>query len=173
MSIPLATTGNRARRAYINRLIKKPWSYRARRSVAFRKHLDKHGYITPHFTWRSYACTDGTPVPRSLKANAIRLHWKLEDMRHRIGDKPMTVDGPYRTVARNRAVGGAQNSRHTYADAADFYTAQVATWGGRGHILAIAYRVFALGGVGNETSGTLHVDARGYKARFVTWVASR
>ena len=40
-------------------------------------------------------------------------------------------------------------------------------------MLAIADRIFAGGGVGNETSGTLHLDARGWKARFVTWVAAK
>jgi hypothetical protein len=33
-------------------------------------------------------------------------------------------------------------------------------------------KLFAGGGVGNETSGILHVDARGWKARFITSVAA-
>jgi uncharacterized protein YcbK (DUF882 family) len=95
-------------------------------------------------------------------------------MRHRLGDAPMTVDGPYRTEARNRAVGGAPLSRHVQADAADFFVDQVDRWpGSREHVLAIAERTFYNGGVGNETSGTLHVDARGSKARFVSWTRSR
>ena len=53
------------------------------------------------------AAVDTTAVFLVLQAgsfggNAIRLHWKLEDMRHRLGDVPMTVNGPYRTPARNR-----------------------------------------------------------------------
>ncbi len=91
----------------------------------------------------------------------------------------MTVDGPYRTPAKNRAVGGASNSRHTYADAADFFAAQVDRWvrqsptlRSKGDVVRIADRTFK--GVGNETSGTLHVDERpGPKVRFVTWVAGR
>ena len=101
---------------------------RARRSRALRKELDRRGLITPHFTWTSYACTDGTPVPPDLRANAIRLHWRLELMRHRLGDQPMVVDGPYRTVKRNREVGGAANSRHIHADGADFFVQQVDRW---------------------------------------------
>lgn len=160
--------------------IQKPWTAAARVSPAARRWLDQHGYITPHFTWKSYACTDGTPVPPALKANAIRLHWRLELMRHRLGDVAMTVDGPFRTQAKNREVGGARQSRHLFADAADFFVQQVDRWIAASpklkthdDVVAIAERTFYAGGVGNETTGTLHVDARGTKARFVTWTHSR
>lgn len=181
MSIPLPPR----RRPLLRSMIRKPWTARARTSPAVRRWCDKHGYITPHFTWKSYACTDGTPVPRELRPNAIRFHWRLELLRHRLGDVPMTVDGPYRTRRRNREVGGAEDSRHTYADAGDFYRAQVDRWAAhvrrvgespahaRERVLALASKTFYNGGVGNENSGTLHLDARGYKARFVTWVAGR
>jgi hypothetical protein len=178
-----ATLGQR-RRARLDRLMTKPWKARARRSPALRKELDRRGLITPHFSWTSYAGTDGTPVPRALRANAIRLHWRLELLRHRLGDVPIVVDGPYRTVARNRQVGGAEGSRHTHADGADFFVQQVERWiahgrqTGRGaksrdDVLRIASRTFFNGGVGNENSGTLHLDARGFKARFVTWIPGR
>jgi hypothetical protein len=172
----------RARRQRrLERLMAKPWSARARRSPALRKELDRLGLITPHFTWTSYACTDGTPVPRELRANAIRLHWRLELLRHRLGDVPMSVDGPFRTAQRNREVGGAKDSRHVHADGADFFVAQVDRWTDHGRktgrgarsrddVVRIAERTFFNGGVGNETSGTLHLDARGFKARFVKWV---
>lgn len=182
MSLPAPSTGPRWKRRYLSALIAKPWMLLARRSHALRAYLDAHGYITPHFTWSSYACTDGTPVPGDLRPNAIRLHWRLEILRHRLGDVPMTVDGPFRTKARNIAVGGASDSRHVHADAADFFATQVDGWiahgkgnGGpnsRGDILRLASRTFYNGGLGNENSGTLHVDARGFKVRFVTWVAS-
>lgn len=165
------------RRPLLRQLARRPWTLRARTSPALRKWCDAHGYVTPHFSWRSYACQDGTAVPRSLKPNAIRLHWRLELMRHRLGDVSMTVDGPYRTRARNTAVGGARDSRHVHADAADFFVGQIDGWvkrsrrlKSRGDVIRIAERCFANGGVGNEgATGTLHVDARGRKARFVSW----
>jgi peptidase M15-like protein len=183
MSVPTPTSGPRWKRRYLARLIAGPWTLRARRSKALRAYLDAHGYITPHFTWQSYACTDGTPVPGALRPNAIRLHWRLEILRHRLGDCPVTVDGPYRTEARNIAVGGARDSRHVHADAADFFVAQVERWiahgarigrgaKSRAQVLRLAGRTFYNGGLGNENSGTLHVDARGFKARFVTWVGA-
>lgn len=181
MSIPLPPRS----RPLLRSMIRKPWTARARVSPAARKWCDEHGFITPHFTWKSYACSDGTAVPRELRANAIRFHWRLELLRHRLGDAPMTVDGPYRTDSRNREVGGALESRHVHADAGDFYRAQVDGWAAhirragetiahaRGRVLSLAYKTFYNGGVGNENSGTLHLDSRGRKARFVTWVATR
>lgn len=164
----------------MRRLCAQPWLPAARVHPGLRDWLDGHGYITPHFTWASYACTDGTPVPRNLMGNAIRFHWDLERFRHALGDVPMNVDGPYRTIERNRAVGGAEGSRHTHADAGDFFLAQVDQWvarssklGSRMDVVAVADRIFSSGGVGNETSGTLHLDSRGYRSRFTTWTRAR
>lgn len=171
---------SRARHPVLRRYLLHPWGARAQRSPAVRRWCGQHGYITPHFSWRSYHDTRGVPVPMSLRHNAIRLHWKLERMRHELGDVPMTVDGPYRTHEHNVEVGGSSDSRHVHGDAADFFKEQVERWvreSGRLHsvndVLDVADRVFRDGGVGNENSGTLHVDARGHKARFVTWTPAR
>jgi hypothetical protein len=168
----------------LRRYIQRPWTAAARRSPAARRWLDRHGHITPHFTWASYACTDGTPVPRVLRKNAIRLHWRLELFRHQLGDQPMTVNGPFRTRAKNTQVGGAKDSRHVHADAADFFRAQVDQWANhirrhgetldqaRARIINLAVKTFTA--VGNENSGTLHVDQRpGPRVFFVTWTAGR
>jgi Peptidase M15 len=163
----------------VQKLHGKPWTMQARASRKVRKHLDAQDHVTPHFTWAEFACQDAakTPVPANLRANTIRLCWLLEKMRHQLGDVPMSIDSGYRSPEHNRAVGGAADSRHTHADAADFFVAQVDRWVAQGTapnraaVLAIGSRIFASGGVGNETSGTLHVDARGWKARFITWVA--
>ena len=158
----------------------KPWTIRARASRAVRKHLDTQDSVTPHFTWSEFACHDPqrTPVPPELRANTIRLCWLLEKLRHQLGDISLNIESGYRTTAWNVHVGGAQNSRHTFADAADFVSTEVDRWiaagtaKNRDEVLAIANRVFASGAVGNENSGTLHLDARGWRARFVTWVAA-
>lgn len=165
----------------VQKLHGKPWKARARASRAVRKHLDAQDQVTPHFTWAEFACQDAqrTAVPPNLRANTIRLCWLLEKLRHQLGDVAITIDSGYRTPQRNREVGGAPDSRHTHGDAADFFAAQVDRWIAQGiakdraAVIAIANRIFASGGVGNETSGTLHVDARGWKARFITWVAAR
>lgn len=53
------------------------------------------------------------------RANALVTMWKLQAMRHAMGDRPIVVNGGFRSVACNNAVGGATNSRHLYGDAAD------------------------------------------------------
>ncbi|GEC08197.1 muramoylpentapeptide carboxypeptidase [Streptomyces spinoverrucosus] len=65
-------------------------------------------------TWSGGAVSAST-----AKANALRTMWKLEAMRHALGDQPITVTSGFRSYACNSAVGGAGNSRHLYGDAAD------------------------------------------------------
>jgi zinc D-Ala-D-Ala carboxypeptidase len=55
----------------------------------------------------------------TAKANALVTMWKLQAMRHAMGDAPMVVNGGFRSKPCNDAVGGAPNSRHLYGDAAD------------------------------------------------------
>lgn len=129
------------------------------------------------------ADTRGVPVPGSLRGNAIRHCWNLERFSVAMAKKGRTkrkriairIDGPYRTPQHNRDIGGASLSRHMSADASDHFLDQVNGWIratglSRSRIIAIARRYFTA--VGNETSGTLHLDSRPGKAgsvNFVTW----
>ncbi|MER7010263.1 D-Ala-D-Ala carboxypeptidase family metallohydrolase [Saccharopolyspora sp. NPDC000359] len=62
----------------------------------------------------------GGKVPADeAKANALVVMWKLQAMRHAMGDAPIVVNGGFRSVSCNDSVGGAPNSRHLYGDAAD------------------------------------------------------
>lgn len=65
-------------------------------------------------TWSGGAVSAST-----AKANALRTMWKLEALRHALGDRPITVTSGFRSHACNDAVGGASNSRHLYGDSAD------------------------------------------------------
>jgi zinc D-Ala-D-Ala carboxypeptidase len=53
------------------------------------------------------------------KQNALLTMWKLQAMRHALGDHPMTINSGFRSTTCNSAVGGASDSRHLYGDAAD------------------------------------------------------
>lgn len=55
----------------------------------------------------------------TAKANARVTMWKLEAMRHAMGDRPIVVNSGFRSVACNNAAGGSPTSRHMYGDAAD------------------------------------------------------
>ncbi|MEU2249954.1 D-Ala-D-Ala carboxypeptidase family metallohydrolase [Streptomyces sp. NPDC019224] len=65
-------------------------------------------------TWSGGAVSAAT-----AKANALSTMWKLEALRHALGDRPITVTSGFRSTSCNSAAGGASNSRHLYGDAAD------------------------------------------------------
>ncbi|GGO45105.1 muramoylpentapeptide carboxypeptidase [Streptomyces daqingensis] len=77
-----------------------------------------------NFTWGELnRCNSdwsgGKVSAATARANALVTMWKLQAMRHAMGDKPITVNGGFRSVSCNSAVGGAANSRHMYGHAAD------------------------------------------------------
>jgi zinc D-Ala-D-Ala carboxypeptidase len=61
----------------------------------------------------------GAVSAATAKSNALRTMWKLEALRHALGDQPITVTSGFRSYACNNAVGGSSSSRHLYGDAAD------------------------------------------------------
>ncbi|MGW0908664.1 D-Ala-D-Ala carboxypeptidase family metallohydrolase [Streptomyces sp. NPDC002853] len=69
---------------------------------------------TCNSTWAGGAVSAST-----AKSNALRTMWKLEALRHALGDQPIRVTSGFRSHACNDAVGGAASSRHLYGDAAD------------------------------------------------------
>lgn len=55
----------------------------------------------------------------ATRANALKLMWKLEALRHALGDQPLFVTSGFRSRSCNGGVGGASNSQHLYGNAAD------------------------------------------------------
>lgn len=62
-------------------------------------------------------------VPRARR-NALKIMWKLEALRHAVGDRPISVVSAFRSYACNAGV-GVTRSRHLYADAADIVSDSV------------------------------------------------
>lgn len=79
---------------------------------------------TVHFTWSELnTCNSdwsgGAVSAAQAKANMKVNMWKLEALRHDLGDVPLVVSSGFRSYACNSAVGGASTSRHLYGDAVD------------------------------------------------------
>jgi zinc D-Ala-D-Ala carboxypeptidase len=80
-----------------------------------------------HFAWSevddSSACgggfDGGKVAPATVQSNLFRQMWKLEALRHKLGDHPLVVTSGFRSIACNQRVGGASNSQHLYGTAAD------------------------------------------------------
>jgi zinc D-Ala-D-Ala carboxypeptidase len=52
--------------------------------------------------------------------------YKLEAVRVKLGNRPITVNSGFRSIAHNQQVGGATNSMHLYRIAADLAVSGVA-----------------------------------------------
>lgn len=74
--------------------------------------------ITPHFTWREFACHDGTAVPLDVRDRTTVLCEQLEVLRSELGC-PLQVLSGYRTPGWNAHEGGARHSQHVEGRAAD------------------------------------------------------
>lgn len=116
-----------------------------------------------HFTWGE-ATHGGSriPVDRNVVYGIIRIARVMEEVRDRLGGRPLTINSWYRDPVTNRRVGGAGRSRHLVGDAVDFvapgihpydvYDRLNRWWGSKG-------------GLASATVFT-HIDTRGYYARW-------
>lgn len=88
----------------------------------------------------------------------------LEEIRKRAGDQTLHVTSGYRPIAYNRKVGGVSNSTHIDGLAADIYSEYISTEA----LWEICDDVIGdRGGVGfYPNQGFVHVDIRGYRARW-------
>ncbi|MFJ6892765.1 D-Ala-D-Ala carboxypeptidase family metallohydrolase [Streptomyces hokutonensis] len=95
--------------------------------------LEQSDGSTLHFNWSEfYNQTDGTfnggkLSASQVKENVRRCMYKLEALRKKLGDKPITVNSGFRSIAHNADIGGASDSMHLYGTAADLDVSGVAT----------------------------------------------
>jgi zinc D-Ala-D-Ala carboxypeptidase len=84
---------------------------------------------TLHFNWSEFASHDcgcftgGKVSEATVRENVRRLMWKLEALRKKLGNNPVTINSGFRTISWNSAVGGSPNSMHMYGIAADINVA--------------------------------------------------
>ena len=113
--------------------------------------------LSTNFKVREFACSDGSD-PVFISPELVELLQKIRDH----FKKPVTINSAYRTVTKNKAVGGATYSQHLYGTAADI------TVKGVSPIVVAAYAESLLpgkGGIGIYSTFT-HVDVRKTKSRW-------
>lgn len=119
-----------------------------------------------NFALREFRCADGTDVPVRFRGNVQELMNNLEVLRTELGNNAIRINSGYRTPAYNQSIGGATQSRHMCAQAADMSVRdhtprQVADAIER----LITARRMREGGLGRYATFT-HYDVRGTRARW-------
>ena len=122
--------------------------------------------LTKNFSLSEFDCKDGTKVPAQFIPNVQKLANNLQVLRDYL-KVPVRITGSgYRTPSHNKKVGGAKNSQHLPAKAADinadgFTPVQLAKVIEK----LIAEGKMNEGGIGIY-KGFVHYDIRGTKARW-------
>jgi hypothetical protein len=71
-----------------------------------------------NFTLDEFHCKDGSKVPAKYYGNLQQLINQLQIIREQVG-RPILINSAYRSLAHNTKIGGAKNSQHLTASAAD------------------------------------------------------
>ena len=118
--------------------------------------VEKGRWLSEHFTADEFAC----PCCGVVLAQS-ELVEKLENLR-RIAGGPVVITSGYRCPAHNKAVGGVENSYHTRGMAADIFVCAISP-----RQLAEMAEQAGFDGIGvYPEQGFVHVDVRGYRARW-------
>lgn len=121
--------------------------------------------LTNNFHLAEFSCRDGSPVPPELMDNVKKLAANLQVIRDTIGEG-LHINSAYRTPDYNKKIGGAKNSQHLQAKAADL-TCKNKTPKQLAKIIEqlITDKKISQGGIG-VYPGFVHYDCRGTKARW-------
>lgn len=122
--------------------------------------------LSKNFTREEFDCKDGTQVPEKYIANATEVAKNLEVLRAEINEPVMITGSGYRTKAHNKKVGGAENSQHLTASAADINAKNYSPK----ELAKVIERLIKQGkmkqgGIG-VYKGFVHYDIRGTAARW-------
>jgi zinc D-Ala-D-Ala carboxypeptidase len=132
--------------------------------------LESSDSSTLHFNWSEFTdrisgtFNGGKVSAASARENARRCMYKLEALRLKLGNRAITVNSGFRSIAHNADIGGASDSMHLYGTAADLDVPGVSN-------RTVYQRAETCGFSGLETFNTdhQHVDSRADLGRAWWW----
>lgn len=82
--------------------------------------IDIEQWLSPHFQLKEFL-HNGSPEGLTIwvVTRLSRLAVALEEVRTKLGNKPIHINSGFRTPEHNKEVGGVPNSQHLVGDAAD------------------------------------------------------
>ncbi|MEU9238480.1 D-Ala-D-Ala carboxypeptidase family metallohydrolase [Streptomyces sp. NPDC048385] len=132
--------------------------------------LEQSDGSTLHFDWSEFVNqSDGTfnggkLSASQVKENVRRCMYKLEALRKKLGDQPITVNSGFRSIAHNAEIGGASDSMHLYGTAADLDVPGVAN-----KTVYQKAETCGFSGLETYTADHQHVDSRADLGRDWWW----
>ena len=125
---------------------------------------------TAHFDWSEFyshdgvGFSDGKVSAATVQENVRRLMYKLEAVRKKAGNAPITVNDGFRSIAHNAEIGGASDSMHLYGTAADLDVPGVAN-----RTVYQKAETCGFSGLETYTVDHQHVDSRADLGRAWWW----
>jgi peptidoglycan hydrolase-like protein with peptidoglycan-binding domain len=125
---------------------------------------------TAHFNWSEFtdrvsgSFAGGKADAGTARENARRCMYKLEALRLKLGNTPITVTSGFRSIVHNRDVGGASDSMHLYGHAADLVVPGVAN-----RTIYQKAETCGFSGLETFTADHQHVDSRADIGRAWWW----
>jgi len=116
--------------------------------------------LSPHFRLGEFIKRPIKNLPVGVEYNLKVLAGKLEEVRAKLGNRPIIITSGYRDPEYNRSVKGAKKSYHLYGMAAD-----IAVVGLTPKQVQQRLDAWWPGGLGYGETFT-HLDIRGKKTRF-------
>lgn len=130
-------------------------------------------HYSPNFTRKELNCRGpecvGKQPPAAIQKSLGKLARDLEQLRVELGGK-VGILGGYRCPAHNKRVHGASQSQHLQGTAADL--AVPSGYQKVYEAAALMVPAFKAGGIGTYENGGVHVDRRGWVARWNNWIRS-
>lgn len=124
---------------------------------------DGNKYLSDHFRVREFRCKDGSDeilISDELVVMLEKLRAKLcEDLR---GEVRVNINSGYRTKAHNKKIGGSTTSKHCKGLAADIICKKDGKTVHSKYVCTAAQDL-DMDGIAYITSGSTHVDCRGYR----------